>query len=423
MPTPITELKPNPQINPALMEMLTMGLAKAKGAQVGGIPWYIYVIALIILVVVFTFLYKMYWRIESVGNIRFSLRNTVANFSIYGDQKSVRKGLQQYLNDLKAKGIPESHFALTNFFVCSANSPAIFTPVTDGIVSPDAVRLNLAAGARYLDIPIYRGGKSENYYPYVKVTQPGSNWRRITMNKLPLDAIMNSIVENGLSGHRTSAVSMEAAYTNDPLFIMLRFSNNTKPETFKAVAKILSDTIESHRLDFTFYNARGMENLFKIPITQFMGKVIILSNVYPPVGNPFADYINIGPRGTTPVEMSPGDVVGVPDANAGRIKARIQQNLTVARTPLEEPNCNTNSWDWTKAHALGIHFAALNFWSMDENLANYRKPDVFGVNSFLIKPANMRYVIEYVAPPAEPSKELDARDGKPKPPQGLIAPG
>ena len=83
MPTPITELKPNPQINPALMEMFTMGLAKAKGAQVGGIPWYIYVIALIILVVVFTFLYRMYWKIESVGNIRFSLRNTVANFSIY----------------------------------------------------------------------------------------------------------------------------------------------------------------------------------------------------------------------------------------------------------------------------------------------------------------------------------------------------
>jgi hypothetical protein len=423
MPTPIKELKPNPQINPALMTMFSTGVAAVKGAQVGGIPWYVYVIAIIVLVVSFIFLYRMYWRIETVGNIRHSLRTSVTAYSIYGDQRAGRKGLQQYLNDLKAQGVPESHFALTNFFVCSANSPAIFTPLTDGVVSPDAIRLNLAAGARYLDIPIHRGGKAENFYPYVTLTQPGSNWRRITMNQLPLSTIMSAIVENGLSGHRTSAASIEAAYTNDPLFIMLRFSGKPKPQTFTAVAKILSDTIEQHRLDFTFYNGRGVDNLFKTPITQFMGKVIILSNVYGPRGNAFGDYINIGPRGTTPLEMTPGEVVGIPDQNAGNIKARIQQNLTVARSPFEEPNCNTNVWDWTKAHALGIHFAALNFWSLDENLEKYRKPDVFGVNSFLLKPANMRYIIEYVAPPAEPSKELDARDGKPKPPQGLIAPG
>jgi hypothetical protein len=243
------------------------------------------------------------------------------------------------------------------------------------------------------------------------------------MNELPLDTIMKAIVENGLSGYRTSAASIEAAYTNDPLFIMLRFNGKPKAETFTRVAKILSDNIESHRLDFTYYNGRGMDNLFKTPITQFMGKVIILSNVYAPRGNAFSDYINIGPRGTTPLEMTPGDVAGVPDQNYGNIKARIKQHLTVARSPLEEPNCNTNTWDWTKAHALGIHFAALNFWSNDEKLINYRKPDVFGVNSFLLKPANLRYIIEYVAPPAEPSKELDARDGKPRPPQGLIAPG
>jgi hypothetical protein len=411
-----------PKLNPSLMDAFTSGLGSIKKASVGGIPWYVYVIAILLLVLVFVFLYRVYWKIETVGNIRYGLRGIVKKFSIYGDQRISRKGLIQYLNDLKSQGVPDSHFALTNFFVCSANTPCIFTPLTDGFVSPDAIRLNLAAGARYLDIPISRSGKQDGYAPIVCEMQPGSNWRRITMNQLSFQTVMDTIVEYGLSGHKTNSVSIEAPYLNDPLFIMLRFNGKPKQETFTEVANILGKTIESHRLDFIYYNGRGMETLFKTPITQYMGKVIIMSNMYPPRGNPLGDYINIGPRGSTPLEMMPGAVMSIPDQNMQQYKLRIQQNLTVVRQPMEEPNCNMNGWNWTKAHFLGVHFAALNFWSDDDNLKAYRAPAVFGVNSFLLKPADLRYVIEYVAPPAEPSKELDARDGKPRAPTGLIMP-
>ena len=153
-----------------------------------------------------------------------------------------------------------------------------------------------------------------------------------------------------------------------------------------------------------------------------MNKVIILSNTYAPINNGFNDYINIGPRGTTPLEMSPKELLGYAENNQGTLIARIQQNLTVSRQNMVEPDCNKNDWDWKQAHSLGIHFAALNFLSKDANLDAYRKPEVFGVNSFLLKPANLRYTIEYVAPPLLPNPELNARDGKPKAPAGIIMP-
>jgi hypothetical protein len=380
------------------------------------------ILAIIILYLAFSLLYKLYWLVETPGNVRYRLTNFVKQYNIYGNQRSSRRGLAQYLSSLRQQGISDNQMALTNFYVCSAIAPATFTPVRDGIVSPDALRLVLAAGVRYLDISVYGGGAETNYAPYVASMEPGSNWRRITMNQLPLATVMDTIVQYAMAGPNAVADISEAAYAHDPLFIMLRFKGKIKEETFNQTATILSKTIERFRLDFTYNNGRGMETLFKTPITQFLDKIVILSNVYPPLKNPFNDYINVGPRGTTPLDMVPKEIMGIPDNNRGTYVARIQQNLTVSCLEMEEPDCNTNSWNWRKAHELGIHFAALNFWSMDSNLADYRKPEVFGVNGFLIKPASLRHTIEYEAPPLLPNPELNARDGKPNAPPGIIMP-
>jgi len=418
----VQKLDPYPKINPALFAAASSGANKVTSIQALGLPWYIPLLTIVILYFLFTFLYRYYWIIETPGNIRYRLQNFVIKYNHYGNKRSSRKGLAQYLQDLRSAGIADDQLALTNFYVCSAIAPATFTPVRDGIVSPDAIRLVMAAGARFLDISINNGIPETNNRPYVAELDAGSSWRRITMNQLPFSTVMDSIMSYGLNGPNASADVAEAAYGNDPLFIMLSFNGKVKVETFNQVAAVLRDSMESNRLDFTFYGGRGAEQLFKTPITQFMGKVIILSNRYAPINNAFNDYINVGPRGTTPLEMSPKELLGLAENNQGTIVARIQQNLTVTRVDMTEPDCDKNDWDWRRAHTLGIHFAALNFWSEDGALADYRKPDVFGVNSFLLKPPGLRYTIEYVAPPLLPNPELNARDGKPKAPPGIIMP-
>jgi len=415
----VQKLDPYPKINPALFSAATAAATKISTSGLIGIPWYIYLISAIILYFLFTFYYKQHWLIETPANIRYRLKNYVIQHNDYGNQRASRKGLEKYLQDLRSAGISNDQMALTNFYVCSAILPATFSPARDGIVSPDAIRLIMAAGVRFVNLEVNNGDNNTNYMPYVATMDAGSNWRRITMNQLPLGTIIDSIMSYGMGGPTADQSTIEAPYNNDPLFIMLSFNGKTSQETFRQTAEVLRNSIEAHRLDFTFYGGRGAEQLFKTPITHFLGKVIILSNKYAPINNPFNDYVNIGPRGTTPLEMSPRTLLGIAENNAGTLVARIQQNLTVTRADLVEPDCDKNTWNWQQAHSLGIHFAALNFWSQDEQLDAYRKPEVFGVNSFLLKPATLRYTIEYVAPPLLPNPELNARDGKPRAPEPL----
>jgi hypothetical protein len=44
----------------------------------------------------------------------------------------------------------------------------------------------------------------------------------------------------------------------------------------------------------------------------------------------------------------------------------------------------------------------MNFWNRNDRLAKYMDPSVFGTQSFLIKPAPLRYVMEVIPDPKQP---------------------
>jgi hypothetical protein len=412
-----------PVINPILTGLTSMAKNSVKSgltSKSNGIPWYIIVGYVLVLIWVIRLFYSIYWTIPDVSIMRNLLHKKVDLYGFYSNKRSSRKGLADYIEALKKKGVPENHLALTNFYVCSANIPSVFTPVRDGIVSPDAIRLNIAAGARYLDLELHPTGERSEYIPNVTVMDEGSKWREITMNRVSFKTIMQVIVKYGLASSGTDLA--ETPYMNDPMFLMLRFKGKPSPEVFTATAKILRETIENMRLDFIYNRGRQADQLFKMPITLLFNKIVILCNMYPPIDNDLMDYINVGPRSAPPLDLSIGEIVATPDANKAKLISLIQQNLTITRKEIEEPDCDVNGWKWKSAHEVGVHFAAMNFWSLDNNLKDYTHPDVFGVNSFLIKPSNLRYVIEYVKPALLPNPALNARDGRPTYPQSLTVP-
>lgn len=331
-------------------------------------------------------------------------------------------GLRDYIRQLQEKGLPDSNLALTNFYVSSCNSPAIFTPLRNGITSPDALRLAFAQGARYIDLCIWSDSKVNNYRPMIKGMDTGSNWRRITMTEMTFKTTMQNVVKYGIGGPEADADTNSAPYRDDPLFIMLRFKGKQHYETFTEVAHILRSTIEHYRLDFTYNKCRGMESLFRVPITELFNKVIIMSDTYPPEGNLLFDYINLAPRSGIDQTISSKDLSYIPVENRSQLQAKIMQNLTVSRIELEEPTSDTNTNDWVTAHAYGVHFAAMNFWSEDDKLKSYFTPDNFGKSSFKLKPNSMQYAIQYIAPPSLPNPALDARDGKPSEPPAIVSP-
>jgi hypothetical protein len=165
-----------------------------------------------------------------------------------------------------------------------------------------------------------------------------------------------------------------------------------------------------------------MESLFRVPITELFNKVIIMSDTYPPEGNLLFDYINVAPRSGNDLTISSRDLLYTPKESKSLLAAKIMQNLTVSRTELEEFIGDKNENDWVPAHAYGVHFAAMNFWSEDDKLKAYFAPDNFGTSSFKLKPNALQYVIEYIPPPLLPNPALDARDGKPREPPAIVSP-
>jgi hypothetical protein len=423
VPGNVRYLENYPRVNPQLPELfniLTKHLDSFSNSA--GVPWYVWIILIIIIILLIRYTILLYWLLETPANIRCSLNVFLDKFNKYGDERSQRQGLRDYISQLQAAGLRDSDLALTNFYVSSSNSPAIFTPLRDGIASPDALRLTFAAGARYLDFCIWSDDKKHNYRPILKGMDVGSKWRRITMTEMTFQTAMDNVVKYGISGSQADMDTNTAPYRDDPLFIMLRFKGKLRNETFTQVANILRKTIEQNRLDFTYNKGRGMDRLFKVPITEFFNKVIILANVYPPDGNLLLDYINIGPRSAIQTDISSKDLMAIPDIEKPKYVKRIIQNLTVSRSELEEPDSDKNVNDWTVAHSTGIHFAAMNFWSEDDLLKSYLTHENFGRSSFKIKPESLRYVIEYISPPMLPNPELNARDGRPRAPPGIIFP-
>jgi len=331
---------------------------------------------------------------ETPHNIARMTRADGKTMEQYDRNKDKRTTLINYLQQLKSQGVPENHFAVTNFYISTTNAAGIFLPAVDSIVSPLAAKYQTAAGARAFIIDIWRDITPGNKFaPSVQIIEAGSNWRRVSMNMLPLSTILKAIVEEGITNNRRPG-------QNDPLFIYLRFRNPHKL-TLDGAAAALQSTIEPYRLETTFNNCRGQTRLFSQPIFNLFDKIIVMSNTRAS-NSILSDYINVGPLDGIKMEWTPKDANGISDNMKPEQIRKIQQNFAWIAPYSEEPSATTNDYTLTKAQSLGIHFIGMNFANNNDNLKAYLDPKMFGTSSFVIKPLALRYYIEVLPPPKYP---------------------
>jgi hypothetical protein len=262
-------------------------------------------------------------------------------------------------------------------------------------VSSEAARTAVLAGARafVLDIwPDLRAGA--NYGPVIQVVEEGSDWRRISLNSLPLSSVVRPIVEEGFQTAMRPGI-------DDPMFLYLRFRGKPRSATFEATARVLSEALEQYRLDTSFNNCRAQDRIYTLPIPHFFKKVIIFSNMRA-TGTALADYINVAPTDGIDVEMSASDVRAQAASKTQATLQKIKGNLTWVAPPSELPIAEKNDYDWEAAQGLGIQFTAMNFWNRNDRLKKYLSPPYFGTQSFLIKPTPLRYVMETIPDPKQP---------------------
>jgi hypothetical protein len=353
------------------------------------------VVAIGTIISLFTWYVKYSGYFETKPNItRISKDATLAQVE-YARLNPKRKGIRDYLQRLQAAKVPASQMCLTNFYVSTVNAAGIFFPSYNGVASAEAARTAVLAGARGFVLDIWPDlTPGANFGPVIQVVEAGSAWRRISMNSLPLSSVLQAIVQEGFATPLRPGA-------DDPLFLYLRFRGHPRTATFEATAKVLSATLEQYRLDTSYNNCRAQDRLYTLPITNFFKKVVIFSDNRA-AGTTLADYINVGPRDGIAVEVSTEDARALTVNMKADAIHKFKLNLTWLAPQAETRIAEDNGYDWEAAQGLGVQFTAMNFWNRNDRLAKYMDPNVFGTQSFLIKPAPLRYSIEIIPDPKQP---------------------
>lgn len=392
-----------PEINPKIGEFFS-GLASAGTAAAGKVIdtdqiTITGVLLRVLIIGAFVSLYIWFARysgtFETKPNImRISREATQAQLE-YAQANPKRKSLRTYLQSLQAANVPASQMCLTNFYVSTVNAAGVFFPSYNGVVSAEAARAAVLAGARGFVLDIWPDlTPGANFGPIIQVVEAGSAWRRISLNSLPLSSILQAIKQETFDNTMRPG-------SDDPLFFYLRFRGNPRASTFEATAKVLSAIFESYRLDTSYNNCRAQDRIYTLPITNFFKKIVVFSNVRA-TGTTLADYINVGPREGISAEIPLEDARALTYGMKSDAVQRIKMNMTWLAPPAETAAAEQNGYDVAGAQALGIHFCAMNFWNRNDQLNKYMDKAMFGTQSFLIKPVPLRYVMEIIADPKQP---------------------
>lgn len=414
------------EINPELVSLFS-GMKSAIGSGVAKLTETskdsnFSILTMLVLIALLIGLFVYYFKTSRILETRYNIHriareNTVAQTD-YDTKNGVRIGLRRYLQTVVQSGVPDTQLVLTNFYVSTVNATGLFFPAVDGVVNPEAARMAVKAGARGFVFDLWPDlSPGAQFAPSVQVVESGSLWRRISLNSQPFVSILKVLIQEALE-------IPERPGHEDPVFLYLRFRGKPRASTFAATANALRAVLEQYRLDSTFYNRRGQQRLFSMPITSLFKKVVIASNVLAE-GNPLSDFINIGPMDGVVVEYNAGQAKGFSENDRTVAIRNIKQNLTWVAPFSEDPAAEANAWDVATNQSVGIHFCAMNFWNTNDKLKEYMAPNMFGKQSFSIKPAPLRYIVEILPNPKypqDPKWGSGPTAGTPTPPPALRLP-
>jgi hypothetical protein len=274
--------------------------------------WVFVVIALISLVCLVVHI-KLKGDLINITNIK--------NKSAEGNNKAAsivlsangRKSLTKYLSTISSDPIT---ILLSNFYFSTVNATGLFFPSKSGVFSPNAVQFAVKGGARAFVLDIWSSMEPfGGFKPILQSVEEGSKWRRVSMNSMNVETALNAIV----SEVYTPSMGNED-YSDDVVLLYFRFNGGIRNPTYDELAKICSRILAPYKLDSAFSSFRGNNILFKTPITDLKGKVIIIGSKTQAemekeylaqanergdttTKNPLIPYMNLCPQDSIPVEI------------------------------------------------------------------------------------------------------------------------
>ena len=279
---------------------------------------------------------------------------------------------------------------LRDFYIKTAYNCCALNTFTNTFVDMCALKKVLAQGVRCLDFEIY----DVDNKPVIAVSGNDSYYFKQSFNSIDVTDALQYIVVNAFSGAM-------APNPNDPLILHFRLKTQ-HVSVINKLGTIIKNVLGERLLNNNYSDAYFGKNLGGVPIVDFMGKIIIATNVKNKEvlkANHFLEVVNIESGSPFLRQLRKHDVLFTPSSN--ELVTFNKQNMSIALPDVGNSNENLPVH---LCQEYGIQMIAMCYQNFDTNLEI--NEEFFGENNsaFVLKPESLRYepiVIEKPKPLAK----------------------
>lgn len=300
------------------------------------------------------------------------------------NDRVMKYNLESFESNIKNYTDPSGKsYNLRDFYIMSSYNSCCNGDFRNGYVTLDALKSVISKGARVLDLEIY----NMDNQPIVACSTSDSYDFKDCYNSLQLEKVIRTIRDNAFSA--STCPNFE-----DPLILHLRVKTKNVKVCNK-IASIIAKKLTNikglgGRYNYGYSSKEGVDSLMEEPITNFLGKVIIMTdNTNEDIsGSDLIEITNIFSNTFQCQKLRDYDVMYTP--NADDLINKNKENVTISM-----PDLNKSSSDNMKVithMGLGCQMICMNFQNMDNNLLFYLKKFNEAESAFILKPEELRYI-------------------------------
>jgi hypothetical protein len=202
--------------------------------------------------------------------------------------------------------------------------------------------------------------------------------------------------------NRYAFASSTCPNPNDPLFIYLRFKSNDV-NLYNSMAQSITKHFKQRLLGPEFQNEGDGENLTAHPLSDYLGKVVIIcdnkTNNFRE-NKDFEKLVNFTGNSVFMRELRYYDVKFSHTTN--ELTEHNKKNMSIV---IPDLTADSNNISAGLANVYGCQFVCMNYQTLDTNLVYYL--DLFNDagSAFILKPKNLRYIPVIAPPPVTQNPE------------------
>ena len=269
-------------------------------------------------------------------------------------------------------------YLLRDYYIKTAYNCCCGGQFKNDYVDTVPLKTCIAQGARVLDFEIY---SSVDDKPIIAASSMNNYNVKEMYNQIYLDEALNVINTYAFSGGSCPC-------PNDPLILHFRIQSNNK-KIYTDMANMIYSTINSRLLDKAYSYQYSGYNLGAVPLKNLMGKIIISVDRSNPLfeDTPLNEYVNVASNSMFLIASRAYDIKFVPDSNE-----LIEYNKKYMTISMPDMSAYDTNVDASLHMKYGVQCVGMCFQNFDSNMEYYNLFFDKTVHSFVLKPAELRYI-------------------------------